>query len=102
MTKPNETPDNELDLAKISTPRTARVLQQKSWKYDMRELAQQLELELYLAQRELAAARAELEVERKRRGAAEVALREASDWLGSNIPFNGRHAEAIVRAKEGK
>ena|SRR3990167_8689711 len=35
-----------LDLSKVSTPRTAKVLQQHSWKNEMRELAQQLELEL--------------------------------------------------------
>jgi hypothetical protein len=96
----NETP---LDLAKVSTPRCAKVLMQKSWKTDIRDLAWQLELELGIVKKEQArlgvlAAKMALELSRCAVGtrpclqliAAERQIAERKRW----------HAELTARLHE--
>ena len=61
MTPPTPQSETPLDLTKVPTPRCAAVLRQALWKKPMRELAEQLELELGIMERRLREAEAQLE-----------------------------------------
>ena len=96
MTPSTPQSETSLDLTKVSTPRCAAVLRQALWKKPMRELAEQLELELGIMERRLREALAEVRTMHEaynKRECAEAAERrverEGLPWCEVHGPYRG-------------